>query len=184
MARLIEQMVRNSGPRLRPTIRTSDRPQGDEWVDVRARPVHAAAFQARLNHQLVGAFNATVAPNGGWSLTGSPSQVVRTPTPSVRASRCSDRWPEAWPRIERHLRDQLRHKRTQRQRARRTPQVSVSTTPAPAVPVHSPLTPMPRLRPRRSSPTIVNGKPTPNHPWKRHPLLPGGRHALAARPKS
>ena len=68
MARLIAQMVRNSGPRLRPTIRTSDRPQGDEWVDVRARPVHAAAFQARLNHQLVGAFNAPAADRKALSL--------------------------------------------------------------------------------------------------------------------
>src|SRR6266508_3367994 len=58
---LIVLVVCNPGPRLSPSIRAGDRPQGEEWVHMRARPMHAATFQARLDHQLVGAFHAPAA---------------------------------------------------------------------------------------------------------------------------
>jgi len=32
---------------------------------------------------------------------------------------------------------------------------------------------------RQSGPVIVNGRPTANHPWKRHPLLTGCQHVVA-----
>src|SRR6266511_4121778 len=41
------------------------------------------------------------------------------PLVALRTIACSDRWPEAWPQIERHLRDQARARRLQRQRAHR-----------------------------------------------------------------
>src|SRR3546814_8508904 len=40
---------------------SSDRPQRDQSIHMRAGPVHAAAFQARLDHQLIGTFNAATA---------------------------------------------------------------------------------------------------------------------------
>jgi len=61
LARLIAQVLLEARPCLRPTIRTSDRPQCDERIHVRACPVHAAAFQSRLDHQLVGAFHTAAA---------------------------------------------------------------------------------------------------------------------------
>jgi hypothetical protein len=105
------------------------------------------------------------------------------PLVALRTIACTDRWSDAWPRIERRLRDDVRQKLAQRRRARRAAHPPGSHTPlAPVVPADSPATstPIPRRRPA----TIVNGRPTANHPWKKHPLLPGGRRALAYRPKS
>ncbi len=117
-------------------------------------------------------------------LKGSGMHWARSHVNAVVALRtiaCADRWTEAWPQIERHLRDQVRRKRTQRRRARDAAQRLSSTTLAPSVPDGSPSTSTPL--PRRRPPTIVNGRPTANHPWKKQPLLPGGRRALGARPK-
>jgi len=49
-------------PSLRPTIRTGDGPQRHHGIHVGAGPVHAAAFQSRLHHQLIGTLH-TPAPD-------------------------------------------------------------------------------------------------------------------------
>jgi len=118
-------------------------------------------------------------------LKGSGMHWARShvnPLVALRTIACSDRWAEAWPRIERHLRDQVRQRRLQRQRARRAVQIASCTNPVPARPNPS-RSGAPRPKPPIRSPRMVNGRPTADHPWKKHPLLPGGRRALVAQPK-
>jgi hypothetical protein len=98
----------------------------------------------------------------------------------LRTIACSDRWAEAWPGIEHYLRDQRRQRRLRRQHARHAARMgpcSTQPTPPPSTVVTS-------AAARRSRPAVVNGRPTANHPWKKHPLLAGGRRALAGQPKS
>lgn len=116
-------------------------------------------------------------------LKGSGMHWARSHVNAVAALRtvaCSDRWTEAWPRIEAHLREQVRQKRRQRQRThRQAPTPNCST---PAVAISSPSTPQPPGR--RRAPSIVNGRPTALHPWKQPSFLAARRRALNARPKS
>ncbi len=120
-------------------------------------------------------------------LKGSGMHWARShvnPLVALRTIACSDRWAEAWPRIAHHLHDQAGQRRLQRQRARRAARIgtcSNQVTPMAAPPPAKPLSPAPA---RRSRPLIVNGRPTANHPWKKRPLLAGGRRAVAAQPKS
>jgi hypothetical protein len=99
---------------------------------------------------------------------------------ALRTIACSDRWTEAWPHIEVHLRQQVRHQRRHRQRARRAALAATCTTPPTAA--EPPSTPPPSGR--RHSPSVVNGRPTVLHPWKKPAFLAGRRRALLARPKS
>ena len=95
-------------------------------------------------------------------------------------SACSDRWTQLWPQIEGHLRQQFRHKRLQRQRARRAA-LAATWTP-PAVNAALPATPPPTGR--RHSPTIVEWPPTTFHPWKGPGYLAARRRAANGWPKS
>jgi hypothetical protein len=104
------------------------------------------------------------------------------PMVALRTIACSDRWAQAWPRIEQHLRDQARQRRVQRQRTRRAGQRSTCSNPLPPLPTRPRSTPAPATSVARS-PRTVHGRPTADHPWKKHPLLPGGRCALARLPK-
>jgi hypothetical protein len=71
------------------------------------------------------------------------------PMLALRAVACSSRWDACWPVLGTHL--------------RRTATVRQQARPAlPAAPVKPPRVP-----------TIVNGRPTRDHPWKKYPLLPG-----------
>ncbi|HEV2239003.1 MAG TPA: ISKra4 family transposase [Ktedonobacterales bacterium] len=99
---------------------------------------------------------------------------------ALRTIACSDRWSEAWPQIELHLRQQIRHTRRQRQRVRRAT-LAATCTPPP-MPTAEPSTPHPSGP--RHSPSIVNGHPTALHPWKKPAYLAARRRALNARPKS
>jgi len=116
-------------------------------------------------------------------LKGSGMHWARSHVNAVVALRtiaCSDRWTEAWPRIESHLRQEVRQKRRQSQHAhRRAPTPTCST---PTVTVNSPSTPQPQGR--RHSPSIVNGRPTALHPWKKRAFLADRQRAGAARTKS
>jgi hypothetical protein len=99
---------------------------------------------------------------------------------ALRTIACSDRWTEAWPQIESHLRQQVRQTRRQRQRAHRSPPTATGSTPA--VPTRSPATPQPSGR--RHSPSIVNGRPTALHPWKKRLALSSAKQAHAPHPNS
>ena len=116
-------------------------------------------------------------------LKGSGMHWARShvnPLVALRTIACADRWTEAWPQIESHLRQQVRHRRRQRQRARRA-LLAATCTPSP-MPVEAPPTPQPSGR--HHSPSVVNGRPTPLHPWKKRAFLAQRQRALAARPKS
>jgi hypothetical protein len=116
-------------------------------------------------------------------LKGSGMHWARSHVNAVVALRtiaCSDRWTQAWPQIESHLRQHLRQKRRQRQRARRAA-LAATWTPPP-MPAEAPSIPQPSGR--RHSPSVVNGRPTALHPWKKRAFLAGRRPALTARPKS
>jgi hypothetical protein len=84
-------------------------------------------------------------------LKGSGMHWARShvnPLVALRTIACSDRWTEAWPQIERHLRDQARQRRTQRQRAHRTARTSSCANQAAAVPARS----SPRSAPQPTPP--------------------------------
>ena len=115
-------------------------------------------------------------------LKGSGMHWARSHVNAVVALRtiaCSDRWTEAWPHIESHLRQTVRQQRRQRQRARHAALATTRTTPLTTA--EPPDTPQPNGR--RHSPSIVNGRPTTLHPWKR-PTYLARRRAVNARPKS
>jgi hypothetical protein len=95
------------------------------------------------------------------------------PMLALRTVVCADRWDEAWPQITAHLRSADRSRRQQRHRRaveRRAPRQAALpsvrpvdlTPPTPAAPPAAP--PAPK--------TILNGRPTPDHPWKRRFLPP------------
>ena len=100
------------------------------------------------------------------------------PMLALRTVACSGRWAEAWPPILAELRARAHHRRLARRRARRP--APPAAPPAPAARRPAPRTPLLRLPPRAAL-TIVAGRPTADHPWKRRPLLAGGRaHATNA----
>jgi hypothetical protein len=80
----------------------------------------------------------------------APAQV--DPMLALRGALCSDRWDEAWGSVTTQLRP-----------ATPVPP-SPPAAPSPASPTAAPTLP---TATRRSAPTIVNGKPTAAHPWKR-----------------
>lgn len=166
----------------------------DRVVARQARETALNYLTKRLSQIQYASFQAQGFPIGSGSVESANKLVVETRLKgsgmhwarshvnalvALRTIACSDRWAEAWPHIELQLRTQVRYKRLQRQHARRAPRAATCTSPAePAQP--STPTPFPR---RRHSPTIVNGRPTALHPWKRHLLLPPRRRAAGPQPK-
>ena len=98
---------------------------------------------------------------------------------ALRTIACSDRWTQAWPQIELHLRQQVRQTCRQRQHARRATLLATCSPPPTAA--ATPSTPQPSGR--RHSPSVVNGRPSALHPWKKRAFLAARRHALTAQPK-
>jgi hypothetical protein len=86
----------------------------------------------------------------------------------LRTIVASDRWRTCWPRIVRALQaaqpTRARHRRQQRSAARR-PVLPPDLAPPPPTPVSPPDPAAPVGSPRPK--LVVNGKPTPDHPWKR-----------------
>src|SRR5438128_8252122 len=167
----------------------------DRLAANQARDTALNYLTKRLNQIQYAAFQAQGFPIGSGSvesanklvvearLKGSGMHWARVHVNSLVALRtiaCADRWAEAWPQIERQLRDQARQVRVRRQRARHAlrPAACPSTVSAPDMASRAPQ----RASPVRS-PRMLNGRPTADHPWKKRPLLAGGRRALAAQPK-
>lgn len=106
------------------------------------------------------------------------------PLVALRTALCSGRWGEAWGQIHTHHRTQLAQWRRDRQLARRAAKrLTPQFTPTPTAACPTRLRALPPPRPVRP-PRIVNGRPTAEHPWKRRPLLAGGRRFAHAQPKS
>lgn len=157
-----------------------------------AAAARATALQyltKRLDQLQYAAFRALGYPIGSGSVESANKLVIEVrlkgsgmhwarehvnPMAALRTVVCSDRWAEAWPQIEQHLRQQVGVRRRQRQQARHV------------VPAHLRTPPVPTCRTRPlvpRAPRIVNGRPTADHPWRR-PLLAGGRRYAQAHAKS
>ncbi len=94
---------------------------------------------------------------------------------ALRALVCSHRWAEGWAALWAHWRQERAMRRASGARA------PVAPSPVAAPPAHPPtpptVTPRTQARPR----LIVNGRPTPDHPWRRRflpPRPPAARSAL------
>jgi hypothetical protein len=174
-----------------PVDQATDRRAADQ-----ARDTALNYLTKRLNQIQYAAFQAQGFPIGSGSvesanklvvearLKGSGMHWARAHVNSLVALRtiaCADRWAEAWPHIERHLRDHARQVRARRQRQRRAPQPAACPT---TVSAPGKASRAPRIVPPDRSPRMMNGRPTAHHPWKKRPLLAGGRRAIAAQPKS
>ena len=85
------------------------------------------------------------------------------PMLALRTIACNDRWAETWPTVCAHLRAQHHRHRLARHRLRHP---LPSPTPPGAPPIAQPPPPPTPSTPRPK--TIVNGRPTPAHPWRRH----------------
>jgi hypothetical protein len=99
----------------------------------------------------------------GSGMHWAPASV--DPMLALRTIVCADRWDEAWPsiggrlRADAHRRRQQRHQRTVDRRAARLATAPSAATPTPAPPPSPPRPIAPK--------TIVDGRPTSAHPWKR-----------------
>ncbi len=158
-----------------------------------ARDGALAYFTKRLAQVQYATFGAAGYPIGSGSTESANKVVVEArlkgsgmhwarghvnPLVALRTVACTDRWTEAWPRITARLRrdaDRRRHERTQARHL--APPLAVTDEPpqgvVPASPAAVVLSPPAAPRPQ----TIVNGRPTRWHPWKRYPLLAGQHQA-------
>lgn len=155
------------------------------------RAAALAYLESRLAHLQYPAFRAAGYPIGSGSVEGANKVVVEArlkgsgmhwapasvdPMLALRTIVCADRWEEAWPRITARLRSEDRARRRQRSEQRRAVRdaARTPTTPAPDAPV-APSSPAPPDHPATSAPsappappkTIIDGRPTTAHPWKR-----------------
>jgi hypothetical protein len=154
-----------------------------------ARDATVGYVERRLDQMRYAAFRAQGYPIGSGSVESANKLVVEArlkgsgmrwarahvnPLVALRTVACAERWAEAWPHIEQQLRAQARQQGRPRQQARRAAR-------PPARPSAPPRRcPAPRPAPPARPPRIVDGRPTAEHPWKKRPLLAGGRRALAA----
>jgi hypothetical protein len=95
------------------------------------------------------------------------------PMLALRAIVANDRWSESWPPIARYLRT-----RPRTQPARRCAPRGLSAAQAARPLVHKrPPSPPPVRAPTVSprAPTIIDGRPTQDHPWKKHATLTAQR---------
>jgi len=100
------------------------------------------------------------------------------PLVALRTVACANRWTEVWPRITARLRADADQRRRSRWRSRHT---MPAAPPAEAPPIPATLALMPanntKPTPAPRGKSVVNGRPTAFHPWKRYDCLPGGRRA-------
>ena len=102
----------------------------------------------------------------GAGMHWAPGNV--NPLLALRGIVCSERWAERWPQVAARRRMQGRQRRTARQRARHP--LPPPPLPDPPPRPRQPTRPLASLPPSHT-PTIVNGRPTAQHPWKRRPFL-------------
>jgi hypothetical protein len=145
-----------------------------------------AYFEARRAQIDYAHFQAQGFPIGSGSVESANKLVVEArlkgsgmhwarnhvnPMLALRTIVCARRWDEAWPRIEAQLRAQARRRRSARRQVRQPdppPSPAPSASPPPAAPRN--------MRQSTRVPTIVNGRPTAQHPWKKYPLLTPRHH--------
>lgn len=96
------------------------------------------------------------------------------PMLALRTIACGNCWNQAWPQIEAASRAKTRQRSAARRLARRPAPTPVSA-PAPTERVTAPALLRPADLNLGRPPTIVNGRPTRDHPWNKYPVLAGGR---------
>ena len=140
----------------------------DPAAAARVRERELAYFASRRSQIAYAAFGAAGLPIGSGAVESANKLVVEArlkgagmhwhpdhvdPLLALRGALCSHRWDEAWGAITTQF---------------STLATSRPTPPPPAIPPppHAD-TPVPPSVPPRRQPTIVNGRPTNDHPWKR-----------------
>jgi hypothetical protein len=113
----------------------------------------------------------------GAGMHWAPEQV--DPLLALRTVACSDRWAEAWPQLATEWRAAARRRRRRQHRA--APGAAAPRATLQPVSRRARLPEPLRRLPASSTPTIVGGRPTATHPWKRRPLLSSGRHPAHAK---
>jgi hypothetical protein len=102
------------------------------------------------------------------------------PMLALRNLACSERWAADWPELERYRRAQVRDTRWARCTARRVAALAPPPQPVPPTTVRrgAAAASAPGAIPTTRPPTVVAGRPTAQHPWKRLPvrLLPNRHH--------
>lgn len=158
---------------------------GDHTTATRLRDETIAYLEARLPQAQYPTFQAKGYPIGSGCVESAGKLLVEArlkgsgmrwarpnvcPMVALRAARASGRWDQTWPAICQRLRQQG-HARQAARRLRRCP---AQALPAPVASAAKQAHPAPRpklscaharLR-AAAQPKIVNGKPTPDHPWK------------------
>lgn len=163
---------------------------------IRALPVAAASdpamaervqsevlgyLQPRLAQMQYAAFRAQGWPIGSGAVESANKLVVETrlkgagrrwaeahvnPMVALRGALCSQRWDAAWLAIAGARQGHSRRAQFAGGASAVIPAASAASVAAPPRRVHLPPSPaLPRLGPK----TIVNGRPTARHPWKRFP---------------
>jgi hypothetical protein len=164
----------------------------DPIVAAEARDGALAYFTKRLVQVQYAAFQVAGYPIGSGStesankvvvearLKGSGMHWARTnvnPLVALRTVACTDRWANVWPCICERLRADAEQHRQTRWRARHpkpTPP-PIALLPPPAMAIAPLATAQATPAPRGKS--VVNGRPTAFHPWKRYNCLSGGQRA-------
>jgi hypothetical protein len=155
----------------------------DPTAAAEARDRTVMYFTKRLAQVQYAAFQAAGYPIGSGSTESANKLVVEArlkgsgmhwarahvdPLVALRTIACANRWPEAWPRISARLRTEAVQRRRSPWRSRHSiasptpvdvpqPSTVMSTQPTPA-----------RTTPARRAKSIVDGRPTALHPWKRY----------------
>jgi len=164
----------------------------DPSAAAEARDGAVAYFTKRLAQVQYAIFQAALYPIGSGSTESANKVVVEArmkgsgmhwarahvnPLVALRTVACTNRWAEVWPRISARLRLTAEQRRHARRRARHP------IPPPPPPPVELPPTPIsvqlsqPNVKPAPRGKSIVNGRPTALHPWKRYECLPRPRRA-------
>jgi hypothetical protein len=165
----------------------------DPIAAAEARDRTVTYFTKRLAQVQYAAFQAAAYPIGSGSTESANKVVVEVrlkgsgmhwarehvnPLVALRTVACTNRWAEVWPRISTRLRTEAEQRRRSRWRARHptpTPVAINIELPPRTVTLAQP------TAPARRGKSVVNGRPTALHPWKRYDCLPNGRRDLRSR---
>jgi hypothetical protein len=157
------------------------------YLTARLAQIEYPTFRARgypIGSGIVESANKVVVQDRlkGSGMHWAPAHV--DPMLALRTIVCADRWDEAWPQIAARLRADARARSRTLQanrRAARAAALAASQTPAappqPETPPTSPSNTLPATPTSQPPKTIIDGRPTKAHPWKRrflphHPASP------------
>ena len=140
-------------------------------------------LEPRLAQMRYAAFRAQGLPIGSGIVESANKTVVEArlkgagrrwaedhvnPMVALRGALCSERWTEAWAAIADARGPRARRSRAARPAAAASPTLSAASAATPTR--HSRSSPSPTI-PRSGPKTILNGRPTAQHPWKRYPAV-------------